>query len=153
MEYIAEIGWNFMGDINLAEKMITSASSSGGTIAKFQYWNPNKLKKGPWDVDGRRQIYENAQLSENKIKRLLDICTKNDIEFMVSVFNYEDAKFISKITTEKVKIPSHEVNNIDLISYCLDNFTKVYISLGACSEEELDKASKLINTKGVLTKI
>ena len=34
---IAEIGWNFMGDMNLAKKMIVSAQKSGADIAKFQY--------------------------------------------------------------------------------------------------------------------
>ena len=64
---------------------------------------------------------------------------------MVSVFNSEDAKFLGKISKENIKIPSHEVNNLDLIRYCLDNFSKVYISLGACSEKELDDVSALIN--------
>ena len=42
MEYIAEVGWNFMGDIALAEKMITAALASGASTVKFQYWNPDK---------------------------------------------------------------------------------------------------------------
>ena len=70
MEYIAEIGWNFMGEMKLAKEMISSASSAGATTAKFQYWNPKKLKKGKWDNDGRREIYEKAQLSETKIIEL-----------------------------------------------------------------------------------
>ena len=41
---IAEIGWNFMGDMQLAEKMIKEAKKSGADYAKFQYWNPEKLK-------------------------------------------------------------------------------------------------------------
>jgi len=147
MEYVAEIGWNFMGEMKLAKKMILAASLSGATTAKFQYWNPSKLKKGTWDRDGRRQIYEQAQLSEDKIIQLYSLCNENNLKFMVSVFNSEDAKFVAKISKENIKIPSHEVNNIDLISYSLDNFSKVYISLGACSEKELDDVAALINLK------
>ena len=33
---IAEIGWNHMGDMELAEKMIVAAKKSGATHAKFQ---------------------------------------------------------------------------------------------------------------------
>ena len=40
----AEIGWNFMGDMALAEQMIVAAKQSGADIAKFQYWDPKKLK-------------------------------------------------------------------------------------------------------------
>ena len=35
---IAEIGWNHMGDLELAEKMIIAAKESGATHAKFQNW-------------------------------------------------------------------------------------------------------------------
>ena len=38
MKIIAEIGWNHMGDMNLAKKMIASASKNGADICKFQTW-------------------------------------------------------------------------------------------------------------------
>ena len=41
---IAEIGWNFMGDLTLAKKMISSASKSGADTCKFQCWESSKLK-------------------------------------------------------------------------------------------------------------
>ena len=62
MDFIAEIGWNFIGDMHLAQRMIESASGSGATIAKFQLWNPKTLKSGAWDHDGRRDIYKKAAL-------------------------------------------------------------------------------------------
>ena len=73
VKVVAEIGWNFMGDLDLAEKMISSAAESGANICKFQYWNPENLKEGPWDHDGRRKIYEAAKLDQNKIKILSDM--------------------------------------------------------------------------------
>ena len=60
---IAEIGWNHMGDMALAKRMIEEAASNGATHAKFQSWSVSNLKPGEWDIDGRREIYENAQLS------------------------------------------------------------------------------------------
>ena len=68
--YIAEIGWNFMGDMTLAEEMISAASESGATHVKFQYWREENLKPGEWDNDGRRQIYISAQLDEEKILQI-----------------------------------------------------------------------------------
>ena len=67
IEIIAEIGWNHMGDSNLAEKMIIAAKSSGANIVKFQYWDPKYLKDGPWDSDGRREIYNKAALTPEKV--------------------------------------------------------------------------------------
>ena len=63
---VAEIGWNFLGNISLAKKMIKSAKKAGADAVKFQIWDPKFLKKGPWDKDGRRKIYEKAFLNEKK---------------------------------------------------------------------------------------
>ena len=40
MEYIAEVGWNFMGDIALAEKMITAASCVWSFYRKISILEP-----------------------------------------------------------------------------------------------------------------
>ena len=55
---IAEIGWNHMGNMDLADKMIEEAANSGADIAKFQTWKVDRLKNGDWDNDGRREIYK-----------------------------------------------------------------------------------------------
>ena len=60
---IAEIGWNHMGDMVLAKDMITAAKESGADFAKFQTFDIKRLKSGPWDTDGRVEIYKKAQLS------------------------------------------------------------------------------------------
>ena len=64
---IAEIDWNFLGDIQLAEKMVKSAKDSGADAVKFQVWDPQYLKSGSWDTDGRKK-YEKAFLDINKLK-------------------------------------------------------------------------------------
>jgi len=70
---IAEIGWNHMGNLNLAEKMIQASKKSGADYAKFQTWRVKNLKSGPWDKDGRREIYKKAELSEEDYLKILKI--------------------------------------------------------------------------------
>ena len=41
---VAEIGWNFIGNLKLAKKMILAAKKSGADFVKFQIWNPKNLK-------------------------------------------------------------------------------------------------------------
>ena len=53
------------GDLAWHE-MIKKAKSSGADYAKFQSWKVSRLKSGEWDIDGRREIYENAELSKEK---------------------------------------------------------------------------------------
>ena len=54
------------GGYDLSRRNDYSGKKSGATTVKFQYWNPKTLKKGPWDEDGRREIYEKAVLDEKK---------------------------------------------------------------------------------------
>ena len=84
---ISEIGWNHMGDMNLAKKMIQSSKDNGADIVKFQTWSVSRLKPGPWDDDGRTEIYKKAELSYDKHKELLDFSNEIGIEFLSSVFS------------------------------------------------------------------
>ena len=140
MEIIAEIGWNHMGDMTLAEEMIIQAKKSGATTVKFQYWNPETLKKGSWDEDGRRQIYEKAVLDEKKIKFLIKISKENGCKFLISAFGSTGASFLKNLGLDSLKIPSHEIANQKLLSFCSINFSKVFLSAGAASSEEVTKA-------------
>jgi len=143
VEIIAEIGWNFMGDMALAREMIKAAKKAGADIVKFQYWNPARLKVGPWDLDGRKEIYKNAQLDEGKIKTLIALCCDAKIEFLISAFNMVDAAFIKGLGVESIKIPSHEVANFELHEFCAENFEKIYVSLGAGAQEEVLRAIEI----------
>ena len=145
MEIIAEIGWNFLGEMSLAERMVKDAKQSGATIAKFQYWSEEKLKPGPWDNDGRREIYQKAQLTSEDINVLKKICASMNIEFLISCFNAEDAEYLKSLGVNKIKIPSHEISNSKLHQYCAKNFLKSYVSLGAGSFKELQTAVTAYN--------
>lgn len=147
IDLIAEIGWNHMGDMDLAYKMIKKASSCGATICKFQTWSEKHLKSGLWDNDGRRQIYKKAQLSLNKHKYLIKMCEKENVHFMSSVFSLEDLNLYKKLNLKYIKIPSHEVHNIKLIKAAIKSFEKIFISIGACTSIERDKIINLAKEK------
>ena len=74
---IAEIGWNHLGNVSLAKKMILAAKKNGASFAKFQIFNEKNLKPGPWDSDGRRNIYKKAQMTEKKQSILYFFSKKN----------------------------------------------------------------------------
>ena len=114
-EVIAEIGWNHMGDMVLAKEMISAASESGADYAKFQTWSVSNLKNGPWDKDGRLEIYKKAELSRDQHYELKEFCESLDILFLTSIFNIKDAQWLCELSDSAIKIPSHEIYNLDLI--------------------------------------
>ena len=144
MIIIAEIGWNHMGDIALAEEMVMKASSSGANMVKFQYWDPQFLKPGVWDTDGRREIYNKAVLTKEKIIKLMEISEKYNQEFLISVFGTKGAIFMKELEIKSIKIPSHETTNLKLIKYCADNFEYIYFSAGASTSNEILTAVNIL---------
>ena len=147
IELIAEIGWNHMGNIKIAEKMIKEASKSGADYAKFQTWRVKNLKKGPWDLDGRREIYKKAELKNEDYFKLIKICKKYKIKFLTSIFNHQDYDLISKLNLKVIKIPSPENRNKELLKFCSKKFDKIFLSTGAATINEISKSYKLIKNK------
>ena len=147
---IAEIGWNHMGDMVLAKDMITAAKESGADFAKFQTWSVDRLKPGVWDTDGRREIYEKAELDLDKHLDLKNYCDEIGIGFMSSVFSIKDAELLKQVTTDYVKIPSFESRNDKLIDYCNDNFDKLLISTGTSTWNEIRVNMRHLNNYTLL---
>ena len=142
---IAEIGWNHMGDMKLAKNMIKKAKESGAAIAKFQTWQVSKLKKGEWDDDGRKEIYIKAELTREKHELLIKYCEKHEILFMSSAFSVEDAELLRNLKCKRIKIPSFEINNINLLNFCKKNFDEIYISTGTANEKEILEVKNLFS--------
>ena len=134
---VAEIGWNHMGDMNLAKKMILAASESGVDYVKFQTWDVKYLRPGSWDTDGRKELYSQAQLSENQHQELKEFCDNIGVKFLTSVFNSEHIDMLRGIGCEEIKIASCEALNTDLIYNCIKNFKHLYISTGGLTQDEL----------------
>lgn len=149
---VAEIGWNFVGDLSLAKKMIMRAKKAGADAVKFQIWDPKYLKKGAWDQDGRRKIYEKAFLDESKYKQLKNFAKKNSLKCFASAFNKFGLRLLKNTKDDWIKIPSHEAYNSDLIMEALNNFKKIIISAGCLKKKELIKLIKLINSKSKFKK-
>jgi|TARA_B100001059_G_C17832031_1_gene585276 N,N'-diacetyllegionaminate synthase len=144
IKVIAEIGWNHCGDIDLAKNFIISAKENGANYAKFQTWSTSRLKNGSWDNDGRREIYEKAELSREDHIELIKCCNENNISFMSSVFSIPDAQLLKDLDCNIVKIPSFESRNKQLISFCDSNFNEVVMSCGTSTYEEIRESVSLI---------
>lgn len=141
IQVIAEIGWNHCGDMELAKQMAKAAQESGATYAKYQTWSVDRLKPGAWDKDGRRQIYEKAELSKQDHIDLIRYCEQIGIKFLSSVFSIPDAELLVELGCKEVKIPSFESRNHELIKFCDKNFDTIFMSTGTSTLQEVEISS------------
>lgn len=144
---IPEIGWNHMGDIKLAKKMIIAGAKNGADYIKTQVFDPKLLKPGPWDKDGRRDIYNKAKLTSAKYEKLYNFAKINKIKFFTSVVNKDGAKMVLKFQNDLIKIPSTENTNYELLEFCKKNFKEIIVSTGTATFKEIRFLEKIIDQK------
>ena len=147
---ISEIGWNHMGDMNLAKDMIHASKENGADFVKFQTWSVERLKNGPWDEDGRLEIYKIAELTKDQHVELYEYSNKVGIEFFSSVFSIEDADLLGEVQTKYVKIASFESRNLPLLAWCDSNFDTVYLSTGTSSVSEIEETLQCVPNNNVV---
>jgi N,N'-diacetyllegionaminate synthase len=133
MLFIAEIGMNHNGNLDLAFELIKQAKLSGADIAKFQLgWR-----------DGEGEI---NQIGLRELEQLRDWCDYFDIEFMVSVITDEAFNLAKKINLKRYKIASRTVkDNIQLVEKVINEGKNTIISLGMWNGDGLPIMNKNID--------
>lgn len=144
-KFIAEIGWNFLGDMLIAKRMIHEAANAGARIIKFQYWDPKTLKPGPWDTDGRKEIYLKAALNRSKLGTLSKEVKEVGAMFMTSVFSPDLVKDVRDFS-DIIKIPGIEIANKPLLQEVASfNWDKIFLSTGTATTEEIFSAVSILS--------
>ena len=131
---IAEIGNNHEGSYKNAIKLIDKAKASGVDAVKFQTFDTNnfinKLEKK------RFSKLKSFELSKKDFKKLYLYSKKKRLKFISTQFDFESAKFLSKIV-DAFKISSGDNNFFDLIKYCASFKKPLIISTGMLNLNEI----------------
>tara|TARA_B100000886_G_scaffold150579_1_gene102365 strand:- start:80 stop:769 length:690 start_codon:yes stop_codon:yes gene_type:complete len=118
MIFIAEIGLNHNGNIDLLSEMIKQAKYSGADIAKIQ-------------LGWRGKKEELNYINEPSIKKIIKWCEYYEIELMASIFNNEAYELVKKIKMDRYKIASRTVkDDIQLVEKIVKEGKETFISLG-----------------------
>ena len=83
--------------------MISQLQKSGADYCKFQTWKVKNLKDGPWNNDGRLEIYNKAELYDQNHSPWLNLCKKYNVNFLTSIFNINDIDFFSNYQMKLLK--------------------------------------------------
>lgn len=143
--YIAEIGLNHNGSIDLAKKHIESAKESNATIAKFQTYFTEKRAKPNSPIF---EILKQCELSIDDFFELKSFCDNIGIEFASTAFCEESADNLCKINCKTIKIASFHLRNLKLIKRILNlkNCKHLIISTGVSSSLDLLAANNLYDS-------
>lgn len=154
-KFIAEIGINHSGNLDVAKKLIDLASISGAWAVKFQKRNPDKcVPKKQKNISkttpkGDMKYIEYKYKMEFGLKEYKEIdkyCKQKNILWSVSIWDEDSLNFIIKNFPHVpfIKIPSPKIVNLSLIKkaakWCHINDKKLIISRGMSNEKEIDEA-------------
>ena len=118
MLFIAEIGMNHNGNLDLCNELVRQAKWAGADIAKFQLgWRAN-----PDEIN---------HITPDDLKKISEICKYNDIEFMASIITDEGFELSKQIASRTV------IDNPALVESILKEGKQTFLSLGMWNKDEL----------------
>jgi len=100
---IAEIGSNWEGSVNKAQKIIKECKNAGADAVKFQMWRASDLysKKHPnW------KVIKKSELTFEKARKIKQFSDKIGIEFFCSAFYPEAVEFLNSLYVKRFKVAS-----------------------------------------------
>ena len=125
MLFIAEIGMNHNGNLDLCNELVRRAKWAGADIAKFQ-------------LGWRANVDEINHITPEDLKKIENICNYYDIEYMASIITEEGLELSKHTNPKRYKIASRTViDNPDLVKTILELGKPTFLSLGMWDREAL----------------
>ena len=157
--FIAEIGNNHQGDLNIAKQMVLSAKSSGASAVKFQKRNnrnlmqPNMSEKTYQNSNSFGESYldhrEAVELSIQDFAELKDFCEVNEILFFATPFDEKSLDQLASIGCELFKVASADIVHTELLKRIAEKGKPIILSTGGATIEEVDEAVELIQSYNI----
>ena len=146
--FIAEIGINHNGDMNLAKKLIDVAVEAGCDAVKFQKRTIDKVytkeflaepRESPWGTTQREQK-EGLEFGLSDYQEIDRYCKKKGIEWFASVWDVDSQIFLRQFHLKYNKVASAMLGNMELLEQIASEGRYTYISTGMSTWEEIDAA-------------
>ncbi len=158
VKFIAEIGINHNGSMELCKDMIMMCKAFGIKYVKIQKRNPDvcvpekqktKMRMTPWGEMTYLDYKKKIEFNENQIKELVEFSENIGIEFFASVWDLDSVKVMAKYT--KIgKIGSASINDLELCKAAREAFDFLIISTGMSTEDEIEECIKVCNPDVVM---
>lgn len=145
--FIAEIGINHNGDMNIAKRLLDAVFATGWECAKFQKRTPeisvpekqkSVMRDTPWGymkyIDYKKRIeFEQAEYDE--IDRY---CKEKPLAWTASPWDIPSLDFLLQYDIPFIKIPSALNNNEEMIKQAAASGKPLVVSTGMSSIEDTD---------------
>jgi len=147
--FIAEVGINHNGDLQIAKKLIDATFACQWDCVKFQKREPdlcvpehqkNIEKETPWGKMTYLEYKKRMELSKEQYDYIDKYCREKPIDWTVSVWDLPSLKFLLQYDVPFIKIPSAKLTDRELLIGACMSGKPLLVSTGMSTIEETDKA-------------
>ncbi len=152
--FIAEIGINHNGDMDIAKKLIDVAVEGGADAVKFQKRTTTEiltregLEKAYTSPHAYAPTYgahrDKLEFNEEQYKELMAYAKEKNILFFASVWDKTSTDVMHGLGIDAYKIPSADITNTPLIEYVSQKGKPVLLSTGMSTFEEIHDAVEAV---------
>jgi N-acetylneuraminate synthase len=146
--FIAEIGINHNGDINIAKQLIKNAKDCEFDAVKFQkrtidvVYDKKTLdtpRESPWGKTTRDQKL-GLEFGKSEYDEIDDYCKKLKIDWFASAWDIESLEFLENYNLKYNKIASAMIVDLNFLNEVAKRNKHTFISTGMSEKKDIDKA-------------
>jgi N-acetylneuraminate synthase len=154
--FIAEVGINHNGDLEIAKRLIDVAVSAGCDAVKFQkrtidiVYTADVLaqpRQSPWGTTQRAQK-EGLEFGASEYDEIDDYCTEKGIAWFASAWDIPSQSFLSTYSLRYNKVASAMLTHLTFVKAVADERKLTFVSTGMCTLEQVDEAVELFRNAG-----
>lgn len=94
-------------------------------------------------------MLKKLELSKKEYADLLEYCDKQNVKFFSTAFDLNSLQYLKDLGLEVVKIPSGEITNLPYLRKAASLFSKVILSTGMSTLDEIKDALNIFTSAGI----
>ena len=147
--FIAEIGNNHNGDIELARELVDKAIESGADAVKFQLRHLDEVygsgsSSKDVGVEYTMQLLAEVNLSPDEMNDLVKYSKSKGILVGCTPFDLRSLRDVISFDIDFIKIASADLTNTSLLEAAAKWFIPIIISTGMSTLDEIERASRVM---------
>lgn len=149
--FIAEIGINHNGDVEIAKQLIDLAAAAGADAVKFQKRTLDQVytqklldspRESPWGTTQREQK-EGLEFGMEEYRAIDAHCLEKKIEWFASAWDLESQRFLRQFACKYNKIASAMIISEAFLKEVASEGKHTFISTGMTSESHVRRAVEI----------
>lgn len=152
---VAEIGINHNGDLDIARRLIDSASRVGCDAVKFQKRTPelcvppeqqSKMRETPWGYITYLEYRQKIEFGFEQYQEIDRYCKEKGIAWFASCWDEPSIDFMEQFESPCYKIPSAALTDTPLLKHFRRKGKPLILSTGMSTMEEIRAAVEALGT-------